>query len=142
MTALAVVLCADSPLTLALVAVSLLLAIKGLPRAEWLYGAVAACTVAGYWKWLERVSAVPLLALALLVAFGLWGLAVLVQSYKPAICRRLGLVALSYELPLFHSATAAGAMALLLRVNLSLSDGAAWTAYVVAPAWACRCCAC
>ena len=137
MTALAVVLCAHSPLTLALVGVSLLLAIKGLPRAEWLYGAVAACTVAGYWKWLERVSAVPLLALALLLAFGLWGLAVLAQSYKPAICRRLGLVALAYELPLFHSATAAGALALLLRVNLSLSNGAEWTAYVVAPACAC-----
>jgi tetratricopeptide (TPR) repeat protein len=129
LTALAVVLCARSPLTLALVAVSLLLAIKGLPRAEWLYGTVAAFTVAGYWRWLERFGTVPLVEVALLVAFGLWGLAVLAQSYKPVICRRLGLVLLSYEFPLFHSAMAAGAMALLLRVNLSLSGSAAWTAY-------------
>ena len=133
MTALAVVLCAHSPLTLALVAVSLLLAIKGLPRAEWLYGAVAAFTVAGYWKWLEQVSEVPLIGLAILGAFGLWGLAVLVQIHKAAICRRLGLVELSYELHLFHSATAAAALALLLRVNLSLSSGEAWTAHAWLP---------
>jgi tetratricopeptide (TPR) repeat protein len=129
MTALAVVLCARSPLTLALVAVSLLLATKGLPRREWLYGTVATFAVAGYWKWLERFETVPLLAVALLAAFGLWGLAVLVQTYKPAICRHLGLVALDYEFPLFHSAMAAGAMAFLHRANLSLSGGEAWSGY-------------
>jgi tetratricopeptide (TPR) repeat protein len=129
MTALAVVLCARSPLTMALVAVSLLLATKGLPRADWLYGTVAAFMLAGYWRWLERLSAVPLVAVALAIAFGLWSLAVLVQSFKPAICRRLGLVALSYEYPLFHSAMVAAAAALLLRVNLSSGGGEAWTAY-------------
>ena len=68
-----------SPLNLGLVAVSLLLAIKGLPRAEWLYGAVGAFAVASYWKWLESIGAVPLVAVVLLVAFGLWFLAVLVR---------------------------------------------------------------
>ena len=133
MSALAVVLCAHSPLTLALVAVSLLLATKGLPRTQWLYGAVAALAVAAYWKWLEHLAPVPLVATTLFVAFALWSLAVLVQTRKPAICRRLGLVSLPYERPLFHSAILSGAIAFVLRLNLSLIAGESWTAHLWLP---------
>ncbi len=56
MTGLAVLLSSGSSLTMALVALSLLLAVKGLPRAEWLYGSVAALAVACYWKWLHAWS--------------------------------------------------------------------------------------
>ncbi len=129
MTGLAVLLCSGSSLTMALVALSLLLAVKGLPRAEWLYGTVAALSVACYWKWLHDWSGVPLVALVLLVAFGLWVVAVLLERGKPAYCGVLGLSRLRYEYPLFHSAMAAGAIALALRVTLSSSGSVAWTAH-------------
>ena len=133
MTALAVVLCAGSSLTMALVAISLLLAVKGLPRAEWLYGAVAALMVSVYWKWLGSWSGISLAAFALGVGYGLWILAVLVQRYQPALCRRLGLTPLAYEFPLFHSSMAAGTAALALRANLSLGGTDPWTAYTLMP---------
>ena len=128
MTGLAVVLCAGSSLSMALVALSLLLAVKGLPRAEWLYGTIAALSIACYWKWLENWSGLPLVGLVLLAAFGLWAVAVLVARGKPAICGVLGLSHLRYEYPFFNTAIAAGAIALALRVNLSWSGSVAWTA--------------
>ena len=88
MTGLAVFLCSGSSLTMALVAVSLLLAVKGLPRTEWLYGTVAALAVASYWKWLHAWSGAPLIAIVLLAALGLWLLAVLLErgSRRYAAC--------------------------------------------------------
>ncbi len=83
MTGLAVLLCAGSSLTMALVAFSLLLAVKGWPRAEWLYGSIAALALACYWRWLETWSGTPLVALVLVIAFGLWVVAMLVQRANP-----------------------------------------------------------
>ncbi len=134
MTGLAIVLCAGSTLTMALVALSFLLAVKGLPRAEWLYGFIAALALACYWKWLESWSGAPLVALVLVAAFGLWVLAVLLERGKPALCDVLGLSRLSYEYPFFHSAMLAGAAALVLRLNLSQSGSVVWTAYSWVPA--------
>jgi tetratricopeptide (TPR) repeat protein len=128
MTGLAVLLCAGSSLSMALVALSLLLAVKGFPRAEWLYGTIAALAVACYWRWLETWSGLPLVGLVLLAAFGLWTLAMLIARGKLAICRVLGLSRLPYEYPFFNAAIAAGAITLALRVSLSRSGSVAWTA--------------
>jgi hypothetical protein len=60
----------------------------------------------------------------------LWGLGVLIQRRKPAVCRRLGLRELAYEYPLFNSSLAAAITALALRVNLSAEHQIGWTAQV------------
>ena len=133
MTGLAVLLAYHSSLTFALVAVSCLLAVKGLPRAEWLYGTAAALVAAGYERWLWHWRQVDLIACALFVAFGFWGLGVLVQRYKPVICRRVRVPDLSYEFPLFHSSIAVGFLAILLRVNLTAGRLAGWSAHAWLP---------
>jgi tetratricopeptide (TPR) repeat protein len=133
MTGLAVMLYAHSSLTLFLVAVSFLVAVKGLPRAEWLYGTTAALVAAGYQRWLWRWPAIDLMACALLVGFGFWGLGVLIQRFKPIVCRRLGLAELAYEYPLFHSSIAGGFVAILCRLTLTAGSTAAWTAYAWLP---------
>ena len=133
MTALAVLLCAGSSVTMALVAISLLLAVKGLPRAEWLYGTIVALAVACYWRWLEDWTGAPLVALILVTALALWFVAVLLERGKPAICRALGLSHLPYEYPFFNASIAAGAIALALRVNMSASGSAVPTAHAWLP---------
>jgi tetratricopeptide (TPR) repeat protein len=133
MTALAVVLSAHSSLTLALVAISCLVAVKGLPRAEWLYGVVAALVAACYERWLWQWGRVDLMACALLAAFGFWGLGVLIQHFKPAIGRRLGLVDLPYEFPLFHSSIAAAILALAFRLALVGGRSTGWSAHAWLP---------
>ncbi len=133
MTALAVLLSAHSSLTLALVGVSCLLAVKSLPRVEWLYGTAAACVAACFERWLWHWGQVDRMACALLVAFGFWAIGVLIQRFRPVICRRLGVAELSYEFPLFHSSIAAGFVALLLRVALTSGSTAGWAAYLWLP---------
>jgi tetratricopeptide (TPR) repeat protein len=129
LTVLAVLLCDRSSVTLALVGVSFLLAVKGVPRTYWLYGSVAALAAACGFRWLTHASQLELIALATLAAFVLWGLGVLIQRNKPSLCRRLGLLPLAYEFPLFHSSIAAGSIALLLRIALSSGQNVAWTAH-------------
>ena len=140
MTGLAVLLCAHSPLTMALVSLSFLLAVKSLPRAEWLYGSIAALTVACYWTWFENWSGPPLVGLVLLAAFGLWIIAVLVQRHKRAICDLFGLSPLAHEYPFFHAAMVASVGAVWLRLNLSLFGTVAWTAHPWLPLGLCLLC--
>ena len=54
---------------------------------------------------------------------------VLIQRHKPALCRRLGLSPLPYEFPLFHSSIVVAIIALVLRIDLSVGQGVAWTAH-------------
>ena len=133
MTGLAVLLCAGSPVTMAFVSLSCLIAVKALPRSEWLYGSIVALCVACYWKWLESWSGAPLVGLVLAVAFGFWLLAVLVDLGKPALCKMLRLSQLPYEYPFFHAAMAAAAIAIALRLSLSTNGSVAWTGYAWFP---------
>jgi len=129
LTALAVPLSDRSVVVLVLVGLSFLLTVKSLPRAEWLYGTVAAWLAGGYFRWLDQLPRIELIVCATLAAFGLWGLGVAAQQFKPAVCRRLGLSALKYELPLFHSSLVVASIALLLRFALSAGGAVAWTAH-------------
>ena len=56
-----------------LVAVSCLLTVKSLPRAEWLYGTVAALLAACYFRWLSDLPRIELVAWATLGGFRVWG---------------------------------------------------------------------
>ena len=76
---------------------------------------------------------IELIAWATLAAFGIWSLGVLVQRYKPFVCRRLGLHSLAYEYPLFHSSIVVALIGLASRVGLSVAHQAAWTAYAWFP---------
>ena len=78
-------------MVLALVAVSFLLTVKSLPRVEWLYGTVAALLAACYFRWLGQLPRIELIGCATLAAFVLWGLGVLIQRHKPALCRAAGI---------------------------------------------------
>ena len=129
LTGVAVPLADRSPVVLALVAVSFLLTVKSLPRAEWLYGTVAALLAACYFRWLGQLPRIGLIGCATLAAFMLWGLGILIQRHKPAMCRRLGLYPLAYELPLFHSSIVMALIALALRVDLSVEHSIAWTGH-------------
>jgi tetratricopeptide (TPR) repeat protein len=129
LTAMAVPLCDRSSVTLALVGVSFLVAVKGLPRTLWLYGAVAALAAACYFRWLTGISRVELIACALVAAFALWALGIVIQRDRPSLCRRLGLMPLAYEFPLFHSSIAAALVALFLRIILSTAQNVAWDAH-------------
>ena len=90
-------------MVLALVAVSFLLTVKSLPRAEWLYGRSLRCSRPATSAGSSQLPRIELIGCATLAAFVLWGLGVLIQRHKPALCRRLGLHPLAYEYPLFHS---------------------------------------
>ncbi|MFI5459899.1 MAG: tetratricopeptide repeat protein [Isosphaerales bacterium] len=127
LTSLAVPLSDRSFVVLALVGVSFLLTVKSLPRAEWLYATVAALGAACYFRWLSQLSRIELIGCLTLAAFGLWALGVLIQRYKPPLCRRLGLSPLSYEFPLFHSSIVAALIGLVIRVDLSVEQSIDWT---------------
>jgi hypothetical protein len=129
LTCLAVPLSDRSFVVLALVAVSFLLTVKSLPRIEWLYGAVAALAAACYFRWLSVLPRIELIACATLAAFGLWGLGIMIQRHKPALCRWLRLSPLAYEFPFFHSSIVVALIALVLRVDLSVGQPIAWTLY-------------
>ena len=75
------------------------------------------CSAACYFRWLGELPRLELIACATLAAFVLWGLGVLIQRYKPAVCQRLGLRPLAYEYPLFNSSIAVALTALALRVE-------------------------
>ena len=133
MTALAIPLADRSSLVFALVGVSFLLTVKSLPRVEWLHAALGAWAVACYWRWLDQLAWLQLMEVALAAAFVVWRLGVLVQRYKPHLCRAIGLESLGYEFPLFHAAIALGFLSLLIRIGLSSGWGASYAAYAWFP---------
>ena len=130
LTGVAVLLSDRSSIVLALVSLSFLLTVKSLPGADWLYGAVAALLAAVYFRWLGQLPRLELIGCATLAAFVLWGLGVLTQRFKPAVCQRLALACAAYEYPFFNSSMAVALTALVLRVNLSAEHQTAWTAQV------------
>ena len=127
LTVLAIPLADRSSAVLALVSLSALLTVKSLPRTEWLYGSIAALLAACYLRWLPDASRIELIGCAIVAAFALWAVGVLVQRDKPVICRRLGLRSLPYEFPLFHSSIGVALIALALRIDLSVGQGVAWS---------------
>ena len=129
LTCLAVPLSDRSFVVLALVSVSFLMTVKSLPRAEWLYGTVAALAAACYFRWLSQLPRIELVVCATVAAFGLWGLGVLLQRHKSTLFRSLRLSPLSYEFPLFHSSIVVALIALALRFDLSIEQPIAWTSY-------------
>ncbi len=129
MTILGIPLADHSALTMLLAAVAFLLTVRSLARAEWLYAVVGALGGACYLRWLSAMTPLGVIAFATSSAFGLWAVGVLIQRSKPAICARLGLRPLDYEHRLFQSSIAAGLLAIVLRVNLSLYQGVPSTSY-------------
>jgi tetratricopeptide (TPR) repeat protein len=129
LTFLGIPLADRSPVTLALAALSFLLTVKSMRRAEWLYATVAALGAACYFRWLAAWSPSEVMAFATGAAFVLWGTGLWLARVKPALCARLELPALDYEYPLFHSSIAAGLLALGLRVAMTVSAGVSWSAH-------------
>jgi tetratricopeptide (TPR) repeat protein len=129
LTGLGILLADHSSMTMMLVAISFLLAVKGLPHVAWLYAAVAALGTTSYLRWFADLAPSGVIAFETVAAFGLWATGVLVQRFKPVLCARLGLPPLDYEYPLFHSSVIVALLALWLRVALSVRVGVPWGAY-------------
>ncbi len=129
LTALAIPLADRSPVVLALVGLSFLLAVKSRPRIEWVYAAIGSLGAAAYLRWLSHSPRIELIAVAAIAAFGLWTLGVSIQRHRPSLCRRLGLSPLAYEFSMFHSSIAVALISVLLRVDLSVQENVAWTAH-------------
>ncbi|MGO9913696.1 MAG: hypothetical protein ACLQIB_03135 [Isosphaeraceae bacterium] len=133
LTALAILLCDRSPLVLLLIGASFLLTVKSLPRAEWLYGTIAAWLAACYFRWLAGPLRIELAGWAMLCAFVVWAIGMLVQRCKPALGRRLALRPLDYEFPFVHSSMLLGLIALAIRVELTVEAAVSWRACVWLP---------
>jgi tetratricopeptide (TPR) repeat protein len=133
LTALGILLSDRSAGVLALAAAGFLLTVKSLPRSEWLYAVVACLGAAGYFRWLSGMTPTGLMTAALIAAFGLWIVAVVVERSRDRLCERLALRPLAYESPIFHSSVAAGLIAVGLRAYLSWDTGAGWSAYAWCP---------
>jgi hypothetical protein len=118
-----------SLLVLSLVAVSFLLNVKSLPRAEWLYGTIAALLAAFYFRWLTEVSPIELVGWAMVAAFAISALAIVVQRQKAAICERLALPPLALESPLFHASIALAFVAGLARIGTTTNGSVAWNSH-------------
>ena len=75
----------NSPVAMALVSLSFLLAIKSFPRAEWLYPAIAAAGCAVYFAWLKDLPNDYLIVGAVAGGYILWASAVLAGRYGSLI---------------------------------------------------------
>ena len=115
--------------TLVMGAAVFLMAVKSLPRPEWLYAVTACLSASIYVRWLSAMAPAGLLATVLIGAFALWAVAVVVQIYRDRLGNRLRLRPFGYEFPLFHSSMAFGLIAVVLRVSLSVNQEVAWNAY-------------
>ena len=96
LTFLAVVPAYASPVTMVLVAVSFLLAIKGLPSAGWIYPAAAAIGLAFYLPWLSHLPRPGLLAACVAGAYVLWASGEVLRRHGEGLCDLLGLKPLDY----------------------------------------------
>ncbi len=128
LTMLGIALSDRSPGVIALAGVSFLLTVKSLPRVEWLYAVVACLGAACYFRWLSGMTPSGLMASALIAAFALWTVAVLVARSRAGLCERLGLRPLAYESPIFHTSVAAAVIAVAIRTWSSVYAGAGWAA--------------
>jgi hypothetical protein len=131
LTLLAVPLSLASLPALVLVALGFLLAVRSFPAAGWLYAVVGLLAWAARLMFLPEAPDKHWVVASIAAAYGLWGLGLLVQTWRPVFCRRLGLRELGYEYPLFNTALVAAAFALLLWVGGSVWRGEAWTAHLV-----------
>ena len=117
LTFLAVVPAYASPVTMVLVAVSFLLAIKGLPSAGWIYPAAAAIGLALYMPWLSHLPRPGLLAACVAGAYVLWAAGEVLRRHGEGLCDLLGLKPLDYGAPPFNLAAGLGAAAFLLKFD-------------------------
>jgi tetratricopeptide (TPR) repeat protein len=127
LTALAVVAAHRSPSTMLLVAVSFLVMVKAIPSREWLYAAVASVASAVYFGVLADGPPGRLVTAAMVMAYQLWLVGLLVRRVGPALVGRLRLPGSGYDFPLFNSAAAFCAVAVALRVNETLAGALAWS---------------
>ena len=138
LTFLAVVPAYASPVTMVLVAVSFLLAIKGLPSAGWIYPAAAAIGLALYVPWLSHLSRPGLLAACVAGAYVLWAAGEVLRRHGEGLCELLGLKPLDYGAPPFNLAAGLVRDGLPAQVRSRAGAGRdvtahAWVPLVLAP---------
>lgn len=117
LTCLAIVPAHASPVTMTLVAVSFLLAIKGLPSTGWIYPAAAAVGLAVGELWLFHLSRPGLLAASVAGAYLLWAIGTALRLRGHVLRTRLGLEDLDYGSPCFNLAVALGMTAFALKFD-------------------------
>jgi tetratricopeptide (TPR) repeat protein len=126
-----------SPWTMGLVGVTCLLLIKSFPSEQWLYAAFSAFACSVYYGWLAFLPDSAAMRTAVLAAFALWLVGLLVQRYQVELCRRLNFRALSFDAPCFHVSLAAMAVAIVVRSHMIAAHASpltddAWLPFAIA----------
>jgi tetratricopeptide (TPR) repeat protein len=117
-----------SPAAMLLAGLSFLALVKGWPGRSWLYATVLACCTALYFGVLRDWPPTDrLVTAAMVVAYQLWLVGLLVRRAEPALIQWLKLPQTGYANPLFHSALVSAAFAAVLRWSETLDGTFAWT---------------
>ena len=127
LTTVAVIPAYNSPWTMLLVGLSFLLMVKGIPSRHWLYATVAALGCAVYFAVLADWPRDRLVTAAMVGAYQLWIVGLLVRRTESALVKLLKLSDRRYDVPLFNSAVAASVVAVILRVNETLDGSIPWS---------------
>lgn len=120
LTVLAIGPAYHSPWTMALVALSFLVMVKGVPSRHWLYPTIGSLACVVYFAVLSHGPHDRLVPAAMAFAYVLWLAALLVRRAEPTLVHWLQLADRGHDQPVFHSAGLAGLAALGLRLDETL----------------------
>ncbi len=126
LTLLAVAPTHHAPRTMLAVALSFLLMIKALPARWWIYPTVASVGCSFYYGMLIHQPMDRIATAAMLAAYALWWIALVIKSAEPSLIRWFRLPQRGYDMPLFNSAAAVCAIASALRLIQTSSGPLAW----------------
>lgn len=103
-----------SVLAMLLATLAFLVLVKGMSAREWIYPAVATSCVALYSGYLDTRPD-PFVQAAVVVAYVLWLMGMIVRRFDPALVSALRLPQRGHDVPLFGSAVVSALVAALLR---------------------------
>ena len=116
-----------APWTNALIALSFLLFVKAIPSRYWLYPAIAFLANGIYWGVVVDFSETRYVIAAMVAAYQLWLLGLLVRRLEPSLRRWLSLSDGKHDEPIFNAAIAFAVLAAAIRVNETFNGAMKWT---------------
>ncbi len=126
LAALSVVPAHDSPATLGLIALTLVLMVRPFPRAAWLYPSLVAAASGVYLAFLRDRPGL-LFGSCLTAAFGLWAVGITLRRWREPLGRWLALLDQDLHAPVFQGAAFAAGLAFCLRVTELANAGGPWS---------------
>ena len=127
LTVLAAIPAYESPWTSALIALSYLLFVKGIPSRNWLYPSIAFLANAIYFGFVIDFNITRYVIAAMVAAYQLWLFGLLVRRLEPALRRWLNLKEEPHDEPFFNAAIVFALLAAILRLNETQAGAMKWT---------------